>query len=72
MKEVDDTKQNSNLMYSKAGKKIKKGLIDKELTARQLSDMVGTTPQYMNKIIHGVRSGDKYMDKICRILEIQV
>ena len=72
MKEVDDTKQNSNLMYSKTGKKIKKGLIDKELTARQLSDMVGTTPQYMNKIIHGVRSGDKYMDKICRILEIQV
>ena len=72
MKEVDDTKQNSNLMYSKTGKKIKKGLIEKELTARQLSDMVGTTPQYMNKIIHGVRSGDKYMDKICRILEIQV
>ena len=72
MKEVDDTIQNSNLMYSKTGKKIKKGLIDKELTARQLSDMVGTTPQYMNKIIHGVRSGDKYMDKICRILEIQV
>lgn len=69
---MDDTKQNSNLMYSKNGKKIKKGLIEKELTARQLSDMVGTSPQYLNSIIHGTRSGDKYMDKICRILEIQV
>lgn len=69
---MDDTKQNRNLMYSKTGKKIKKGLVDKELTAKQLSDMVGTTPQYMNKIIHGVRGGNKYMDEICRILEIQV
>lgn len=69
---MDDTKQNKTLMYSRTGKKIKKGLVDKDLSARQLSEMVGTTPQYMNKIIHGVRSGEKYMGDICRILEIQV
>lgn len=69
---MDDTKKNRNLMYSKTGKKIKKGLIEKELTASQLSEMVGTSPQYLNSIIHGTRSGDKYMDEICRILEIQV
>lgn len=69
---MDETKQNRKPVYSKTGKKIKKGLVDKDLSARQLSEMVGTTPQYMNKIIHGVRSGDKYMGDICRILEIQV
>lgn len=62
----------SNRVYSNTGKKIKKGLVDKDLSARQLSAMVGTTPQYLNKIIHGERGGNKYMGAICRILEIEV
>lgn len=35
-------------MYSEKGKQIKKGLIDKDLSAKQLAVMVGTTPQYGN------------------------
>lgn len=62
----------SNRVYSNTGKKIKKGLVDKDLSARQLSEMVGTTPQYLNKIIHGEIGGSKYMGAICRILEIEV
>lgn len=62
----------SNRVYSSTGKKIKKGLVDKDLSARQLSAMVGTTPQYLNKIIHGEIGGSKYMSAICRILEIEI
>ena len=62
----------SNRVYSGTGKKIKKGLIDKDLSARQLAEMVGTTPQYLNKIIHGERGGNKYRDDICRILGIEL
>ena len=58
--------------YSKVGTKIKKGLIDKIMTARELADQVGTSPQYLNKIIHGVRPGNKYLAEISRILEIDL
>ena len=58
--------------YSKVGKKINKGLIDKTMTARELADQVGTSPQYLNKIIHGVRPGNKYLAEIGRILEIDL
>lgn len=56
--------------YSEIGKQIKKGMIDKGITATELADMLGTRPQYLNKIIHGERSGSKYMDEIRRILGI--
>lgn len=65
-----DTEKYSNTRYSDTGKQIKKALIDKGLTAKQLAHMVGTRPQYLNKIIHGERSGTKYMDEIRRILDI--
>ena len=58
--------------YSKLGKQIKKRLIDKNMTARELADQVGTSPQYLNKIIHGVRPGNKYLAEIGRILEIDL
>lgn len=47
-----------------------KQLIDKEMTAKQLADELGTTPQYLNKIIHGERSGEKYIEAIKSILDI--
>jgi transcriptional regulator with XRE-family HTH domain len=56
--------------YSAFGKKIVKHLIDKDMTARQLADALGTTPQYLNKIIHGERSGKKYIEAIKSILDI--
>lgn len=40
------------------------------MTAKQLADAIGTTPQYLNKIIHGERTGDKYLDAIKSILDI--
>ncbi len=40
------------------------------MTAQQLAEMLGTTPQYLNKILHGERSGGKYIEAIKKILEI--
>ncbi len=57
--------------YSKLGKQIKKKLIDNDMTAAQLADApLGTTPQYLNKILHGERSGEKYIEKIKQLLNI--
>ena len=56
--------------YSKLGKQIKKKLIDNDMTAAQLADALGTTPQYLNKILHGERSGEKYIEKIKQFLNI--
>lgn len=47
-----------------------KQLVDKNMTAKQLADALGTTPQYLNKIIHGERSGEKYIEAIKSILDI--
>lgn len=33
---------------------------------------MGTTPQYLNKILHGERSGAKYREKICELLGIDI
>lgn len=56
---------------SLVGKKIKKKLIDKNLTLQELAERVGTTPQYINHIMYGRRPGDKYLDRIYEVLEIR-
>ncbi len=56
--------------YTSYGKEIKKKLIDRDMTARQLADLLGTTPQYLNRIFHGERSGEKYKEAIRKILDI--
>lgn len=56
--------------YTKSGKLIKKKLIDQNMTATELAALLGTTPQYLNKILHGERSGEKYMESIFKILNM--
>jgi hypothetical protein len=67
---VETKKRRNKRQYSETGKQIVKGLIDRDMTAVQLADAVGTRPQYLNDIIHGRRSGQKYMDEIERILKL--
>lgn len=67
-KAVMQTSQTKTRKYSAFGKKIMKQLIDRDMTAKQLADELGTTPQYLNKILHGDRSGAKYIEAINRIL----
>ncbi len=64
------TGQRNIRKYTPYGKKIMKQLIDRDMTAKQLADELGTTPQYLNKILHGDRSGAKYAEAIKRILGI--
>lgn len=47
-------------------------LIDKSMSQVELAAVVGTTKGYINKIITGYRSGEKYLEHICRILEIDL
>jgi len=54
--------------YSAFGRQVKKELIDRNMTARQLAEILGTTQQYLNKILHGERSGEKYIEAIKKIL----
>ncbi len=54
------------------GKQIKKSLIDKGMTQKEFADQLGTTPQYLNKILHGERSGAKYRDRIRELLGIDI
>jgi len=58
--------------YSELGKQIKKRLIDRNMTAKELAERIGTTPQYLNKILHGERSGKKYLEAIRDILKIDI
>lgn len=58
--------------YTVYGKRIVSQMVNKNMTAKQLADALGITPQYLNKIIHGERSGKKYSEAIKRILDMAV
>ncbi len=50
------------------GMLVKKALIDKGMTQIQLAAEVGTSDKYLNLILYGDRSGDKYLVSIVRVL----
>lgn len=52
------------------GRKVRKRLIDKNMTQVELAALLGCNKQYIHKILTGERSGKKYVDEIVRILEI--
>jgi transcriptional regulator with XRE-family HTH domain len=52
------------------GKRIKKRLIDLEMTQTELGKRAGCGRKYLIKIMAGERSGGKYMESICKILDL--
>lgn len=52
------------------GKKIKKRLIDLNMTQAELAEMLGTSSVYLCRIISGERSGKKYREEIIKILKM--
>lgn len=56
--------------YTPFGKRVKKRLIDKNMTQIELAGMLKCNKQYLYKILTGERSGEKYIGKISEILEI--
>jgi transcriptional regulator with XRE-family HTH domain len=51
---------------------IKKTLIEKGMTQIELAEKIGTSNKYLNLIIYGDRSGKKYLNKIAKVLEIEI
>ncbi|WP_283681250.1 helix-turn-helix domain-containing protein [Parablautia sp. Marseille-Q6255] len=52
------------------GKKIKKRLVDLDMTQRQLAASLGVNPVYITKIMNGSRTGAKYREQIAEILKM--
>ena len=50
------------------GKEIKRRLVELEMSQEELATSVGCSPQYINHIIYGERSGEKYLEQIFLIL----
>jgi len=53
------------------GKVVRKRLIDMNMTQVELAEMVGTNKQYLNHILCGERSGQKYVGEISKLLNIK-
>lgn len=53
------------------GRKVKKKLIDKNMTQVELAALLGCNKQYVRKILFGERSGKKYIKKITKILDLE-
>lgn len=63
-------KKNKNSNLSPFGKLVAKALVDQDMTRTQLADTIGTSPQYLNYILHGLRSGEKYLPAIVATLDL--
>ena len=46
------------------GAEIKKCLVDKEMTQKELAKKIGVSPKYIHLILYGERSGKKYIPAI--------
>lgn len=61
-----DAKETANAVWDYG----KKTLIEKGMTQVRLAQEVGTSNKYLNLILYGDRSGDKYLPMIVKILEL--
>lgn len=54
------------------GIKVKKRLIDLNMTQRELSSEIGVNENYLTDILNGRRSGKKYKNLIVERLDIDI
>lgn len=54
------------------GAKVKKRLAERNMTLRELATAVGANENYLTQVIHGYKSGEKYFEPICTILDIKI
>ena len=52
------------------GKEMKLRLVELEMKQDELAELMGTSPQYINHIMYGERTGEKYIDRIRSVLGI--
>jgi transcriptional regulator with XRE-family HTH domain len=54
------------------GKLIKRRLLDLGLNQQEFAKEIGCSSQYLHLIIYGHRSGNKYIDAIERLLNVNL
>lgn len=54
---------------SEFGEIVNKKLIELNMTQKELSSKIGTSEVYLSYILRGERAGQKYKDKILKILD---
>ncbi|WZL72243.1 helix-turn-helix transcriptional regulator [Clostridiaceae bacterium 35-E11] len=52
------------------GEIVNERLIKLNMTQRKLAEKVGTSEVYLSMILRGERSGEKYMERIIKVLNI--
>jgi len=52
------------------GVEVRKALIDKRMTQKELADKLGITQRYVDYILSGERKAEKYVLEMAKILEI--
>lgn len=57
---------------SQRGIKIKKRLVEKSMTQRELAEKIKMKEQYLTDILSGRRSGNKYINKIYKELNLSI
>lgn len=50
------------------GKEVKHRLIELNMTQVELAEQIGTSKQYLGKILFGERSGEMYLEKINQVI----
>lgn len=53
------------------GKEVKHRLIELNMTQVELAELVGTSKQYLGKILFGERAGTMYLEKINQVLHME-
>lgn len=53
------------------GLTVRMKLLEKKMTQVELAAALGIKKQYLYKILHGIRSGEKYVERIKNILNIE-
>lgn len=53
------------------GVRIKKKLVDKRMSQKELAEQIGCSRQYLTDIMYGMRSGKKYLPQIYEILDLK-
>lgn len=56
--------------YHNRGKALKMRLLELDMSQLELAEKVGTTTVYMNHIMAGRKSGEKYLHAICDVLKV--
>ncbi len=51
------------------GRDVKKRLIELGMTQRELAEKIGTSSQYLNAILNGRKTGEKYVPKIIQFMD---